>query len=230
MKVLLVDDDEQFAAALAKALRRSGHQVVVAHTAAAALSAGPADLVLLDLGLPDRDGLAICETLRRRGGPGIIVLSGRTGEADRVAGLRCGADDYLCKPFVFGELAARIEAVLRRVRPRPAGARLVGELHLDLDRHEVRAGGRLIHLNRKEFQILRLLSDRPGVVLSRQQLVAEVWQTHYLSSFHTLDVHIARLRAKLGGSAVVQAVRGVGYRLTAPERSGPMIDMAGRTP
>jgi DNA-binding response OmpR family regulator len=225
VRVLLVDDDERFATALTKALRKSGHDVIVTHTAADALLAGPSDLVLLDLDLPDQDGHHVCGTLRRRGDMGIIVLSGRTSEAERVKGLRRGADDYLCKPFAFGELLARIEAVLRRVRPSPAGKRVVGELHLDLDRHEVRAAGRQIRLNRKEFQILLLLVDAPGTVLSRKQLVSEVWNSVHLADSHTLDVHIARLRAKLGASATVRAVRGVGYRLIVP--GAPMTDVPG---
>jgi DNA-binding response OmpR family regulator len=213
MKVLLVDDDVAYSTALAQALGKCGHEVVVAHTAADALRCGPRDLALIDLGLPDRDGIELCADLRRHGDLGVIVLSARTAEVDRVAALRAGADDYLCKPFVFGELVARADAVLRRRRPGPAGERTVGAVRLDLDRHEVWAGDLQIRLSRKEFQVLHLLSDFPNAVVSRERLAAEVWHSDLNTVAHTMDVHMAGLRGKLRGHAVIRMVRGVGYRL-----------------
>ncbi|MEV0134982.1 response regulator transcription factor [Dactylosporangium sp. NPDC050688] len=220
MKVLLVEDDLRFARVLGTALHRAGYELTHVGTATQALAAAPADVVLLDLNLPDWDGLHVCRQLRARSEVVIIVLSARSDEGERIAGLRAGADDYLVKPFGFGELQARIEAVLRRARPRPAGVREIGTLRVDLDRHEAFAGGDRLPLNRKEFQLLALLSGEPGTVLRRDRLMIEVWNTPWPGTARTLDVHIARLRAKLEGAAHVEAVRGVGYRLVPASGTG----------
>ena len=213
MNVLLVEDDLRFARVLATALKRAGYTVNHFTTAAAALAAPPADIVLLDLNLPDWDGLHVCRELRSRSDAAIIVLSARTDQSDRIAGLRGGADDYLVKPFGFGELQARIEAVLRRSRPRPAGVRRIGTLRVDLDRYEVSIDGEPVVLSRKEFQLLALLAEEPGVVQRRDRLIIEVWHTSWPGTARTLDVHIARVRATVESAVLVQAVRGVGYRL-----------------
>ena len=215
MRVLLVDDDLRFAAALTTALSRGGYDVDHAPTAEQALAAAPPDIVLLDLGLPDLDGLDVCRRLREHSDVGIIVLTARSQERDRVIGLRGGADDYMVKPFGFAELHARIEAVLRRARPRPAGARVVGDLRLDLDRHQAFARGDAVALTRKEFQVLAILTEEPGVVVRRERLLTEVWHTSWPGTSHTLDVHIGTLRTKLGDAVRIETVRGVGYRVVA---------------
>ena len=215
MKVLLVEDDRRVAAALRTALGRRGYQVTVATTAAEALAAAPADLVLLDLGLPDRDGIEVCRELRRRGDMAIIAVTARTEERDRVVGLRCGADDYVVKPFGMAELQARIDAVMRRSARSAQRVPVVraGRLTIDLDARRVSLDDREVALTRKEFELLAALARRPGSAVTREQLLADVWNTTWLGSPHTVEVHVASLRAKLGDPGVVQTVRGVGYRL-----------------
>ena len=216
MRVLLVEDDVRVAAALETALRRRGHDVTRATTAAEALAAAPADLVLLDLGLPDKDGLEVCRELRLRGNDvAIIAVTARGEERDRVAGLRRGADDYVVKPFGMAELQARIDAVMRRtarsVQRQPQLT--VGGITVDLDARRVEVDGAAVALTRKEFDLLAALARRPGATVTREQLLADVWQTTWLGSPHTVEVHVASLRAKLGKPTMVQTVRGVGYRL-----------------
>jgi DNA-binding response OmpR family regulator len=213
MRVLLVEDDFRFARALAAALRRSGYDIDHAATAAAALAAPPADLILLDLGLPDADGIELCRQLRAQSDVGIIVLTARGEERDRVAGLRGGADDYVVKPFGFAELQARVEAVLRRARPRPVGVHAVGRLRVDLDRHTAYLDSEPITLTRKEFQLLAILVTQPEVAVRRERLLAEVWHTSWRGTSRTLDVHMATLRSKIRDGAQIQTIRGVGYRI-----------------
>jgi DNA-binding response OmpR family regulator len=215
MRILLVEDDCRFATALTAALRRGGYEIDHVTTAAAAVAAPVGDLVLLDLMLPDGDGVAVCRAIRERSDVPIIVLSARGTERDRVIALRSGADDYLVKPFGIAELHARAEAVLRRARPRPAGVRVVGRLRVDLDQHRAYVDSTPIMLTRKEFHVLAILTAQPGAVVRRDRLVAEVWHTSWLGSSRTVDVHIATLRAKLGDAARLQTVRGVGFRLDA---------------
>jgi DNA-binding response OmpR family regulator len=218
MRVLLVEDDVRVAAALENSLRRRGYETLRASTGAQALAAPPVDLVLLDLGLPDRDGLEVCRELRRRGDVAIIAVTARGEERDRVAGLRIGADDYVVKPFGLAELEARIEAVMRRAgrsgsSPEPI---TVGALTIDLAAHQVTLGGRHIVLTRKEFDLLVALARRPGTVVTRERLLAEVWHTTWTGNVHTVEVHLASLRGKLGDPALIQTVRGVGYKLRGP--------------
>jgi DNA-binding response OmpR family regulator len=213
MRVLLVEDDFRFATALTAALRRSGYEVDHAPTAAAALSAPPCDLVLLDVGLPDGDGVDVCRRLRAEDDVAIIMLTARGEERDRVIGLRGGADDYVVKPFGFAELQARIEAVLRRARPRPAGVQTVGGLRVDLDQHRAYLGEKQVALTRKEFHLLTLLVARPETAVRRERLLAEVWRTSWKGTSRTLDVHMAMLRAKIGEGAQIETIRGVGYRI-----------------
>jgi DNA-binding response OmpR family regulator len=215
VRVLLVDDDSRFAAALETALRQRGYEVVRAPTAAEALAAGEVDLVLLDLGLPDRDGIEVCRELRRRGDVPIIAVTARSEERERVLGLRSGADDYVVKPFGMAELQARMEAVLRRSLR--GGAILpvvhVGELAIDIHARRVTVEGREIMLTRKEFDLLAALARRPGGAVTRDQLLSEVWHTTWAGSVRTVEVHVASLRGKLGDAGLVETVRGVGYRL-----------------
>jgi DNA-binding response OmpR family regulator len=218
MRVLLVDDDLRFATALTAALRRSGYEVDHVPTARAALAAPPCDLVLLDIGLPDGDGVDICRRLRESSDVAIIMLTARGEERNRVVGLRSGADDYVSKPFGFAELQARMEAVLRRARPRPAGARTVGRLRVDLDRHLASVDGAPITLTRKEFQLLAILAAEPEVAVRRERLLREVWHTSWRGVSRTLDVHMATLRQKIGDGAQIQTIRGVGYRIVAGDQ------------
>jgi DNA-binding response OmpR family regulator len=215
VRVLLVEDDIRVAAALESALRRCGYETQRAATAAEALAAPPVDLVLLDLGLPDQDGLTVCRELRRRDDVAIIAVTARSEERDRVVGLRTGADDYLVKPFGFAELHARIDAVMRRVsRGRPQRDRItVGPVVVDLDAHRVTVNAAEIALTHKEYEMLVALAHRPGVVVTREQLLAQVWRTTWTGNVHTIEVHLASLRAKLGDHTLIQTVRGVGYRL-----------------
>jgi DNA-binding response OmpR family regulator len=218
MRVLLVEDDVRVGGALEAALRRRGYDLLRVDTAAAALTAPPVDLVLLDLGLPDRDGIEVCRELRRRGDVAIIAVTARGQERDRIAGLRTGADDYVVKPFGMAELQARIDAVMRRaVRSTVARGRVtVNELTIDLDAHLVTVRDAEVCLTRKEYDILAALARRPGSVVTRDELLADVWQTTWTGNPHTVEVHVAALRAKLGDPGLVQTVRGVGYRLRAP--------------
>jgi DNA-binding response OmpR family regulator len=226
MRILLVEDDDRFADALLVALRRQGFDVSRAGTAAAALDAPEPDLVLLDLGLPDLDGIEVCRRLRGGGDVAIIAITARGDERDRVIGLRSGADDYLVKPFGIAELSARIDAVMRRVRPAARPAVTVRGLRVDVARRLVTTpGGTEIALTRKEFELLAALSREPGLVVSRERLLAEVWRSTWPGGRHTLDVHMATLRAKLGDPAVIQTVHGVGYRLAVRDGTG----VAGRT-
>jgi DNA-binding response OmpR family regulator len=215
MRVLLVEDDVRVAAAVATGLRKRGYDVDCAGSIAEALDAAPADLVLLDLGLPDGDGMDLCRTLRaRQPEVGIIAVTARGEERDRVNGLLTGADDYMVKPFSMAELHARMAAVLRRaVRATPAAQQVeVGGLAIDFTARRVIRAGTEIPLTRKEFDILAALARRPGIAVARDRIIIEVWQTSWVGP-HVLDVHMAALRGKLGDPGLVQTVRGVGYRL-----------------
>lgn len=219
MRVLLVEDDIRVAAALETALRRRGYDLLYAGTAAEALAAPQVDLVLLDLGLPDRDGLEVCRELRRRGDVAIIAVTARGEERDRIAGLRTGADDYVVKPFGMAELQARIDAVMRRaarstVRNPPV---TIGPLTVDLDAHRVTVDDAEVLLTRKEYDLLAALARRAGAVVSREQLLADVWRSTWTGNLHTVEVHIASLRAKLGHPGLIRTIRGVGYRLHGTE-------------
>ncbi|WP_406171926.1 response regulator transcription factor [Streptomyces sp. NBC_00996] len=216
MRILLVEDDNRFADALIGALRRQCFEVSWAATGAAALAAPAADLVLLDMGLPDMDGVEVCRKLRSAGDVAIIAVTARGEERDRVIGLRSGADDYLVKPFGVAELRARIDAVMRRVRPAVRPVVAVGSIRIDVARHTVTtADGFPVTLTRKEFELLAALARQPGLVVSRERLLLEVWDSVWPGAHRTLDVHIATLRAKLGDTKVVQTIRGVGYRLVS---------------
>ncbi|MEU9509975.1 response regulator transcription factor [Micromonospora sp. NPDC048170] len=217
VRVLLVEDDLRVASALSKALRRRGYEVVPALTAAEAIRAGAVDLVLLDLNLPDRDGLEVCRRLRQADEDvAIIAVSARAEEHDRVAGLRAGADDYVVKPFSMVELQARIEAVMRRTvrSARTTSQVRVGRLRIDVDARRVWVGDREVSLARKEFDLLVALARQAGMVVPRDRLQLDVWQTTW-GTRHNLDVHVAALRGKLDDAGLVETVRGVGYRLRA---------------
>lgn len=217
MRVLLVEDDDGVADAVAGALGVHGHATDRVIRGADALTRHhDADLVLLDLGLPDVDGLEILRKLRKVITTPVIVLTARGDERSVVRGLRLGADDYLVKPVRLAELLARIEAVLRRAAvagtPAPSIVR-VQDVVIDLDARRVTAGERDVELTAKEFDILAVLARNQGVAVSRQQLLDEVWGDAYLAVSRSLDVHLTQLRAKLDRPGVLVTIRGFGFRL-----------------
>jgi len=224
MRVLIVEDDETIAAPLARGLEREGFTVERVASGASALEtvggngAAP-DLVLLDLGLPDIDGLEVCRRLRAGSDVPVIVVTARSDEVDRVVGLELGADDYIVKPFGFRELVARIRAVMRRRQPAASddGPTAVGALTVDTRTRRVTLAGREIALTPKEFDLLALLAEDPGAVFSRTRILGEVWDPHWYGPTKTLDVHVAALRKKLGDPGWIETVRGVGFRLVSPD-------------
>lgn len=214
MRVLLVEDDDAIAEPLAQGLEREGLEVMRVASGREALTAEPADLVLLDLGLPDLDGLEVCRQLRARSTVPVIVITARGEEVDRVLGLELGADDYVVKPFGFRELMARIRAVTRRTSGASVAAVIrAGDLEIDLRARRVTLGGTDIDLTRKEYDLLALLAQDQGAVCTRQQILELVWDEHWYGPTKTLDVHIAALRKKLGDPTLIETVRGVGFRL-----------------
>jgi DNA-binding response OmpR family regulator len=214
VRVLVVEDDDSIAEPLADGLRREGFAVERVATGADALRAEPADVVLLDLRLPDLDGYEVCRRMRARSDVPIIVVTARSEEVDRVVGLELGADDYLVKPFGFRELVARIRAVTRRAaRTVPVAPLVVGALRVDRRSRQVWVTDTEVALTPKEFDLLALLASEPGAVLTRERILDEVWDPHWFGPTKTLDVHVASLRRKLGDPGWIETVRGVGYRL-----------------
>lgn len=231
-RVLLVEDESSIAEPFAQALARNGFQPTIAATAGDALRlAGETepDVVLLDLTLPDGDGLDVCRELRRRSDVPIIMLTARGMITDRVVGLELGADDYVVKPFAVGEVISRIRAVLRRGRSSaPAQAQdvlSVSDLRLDLAARRAWRGDDELELTRKEFDLLGRLVRDAGRVVSRETLMSDVWDENWFGSTKTLDVHIAGLRRKLGDQhdapRYIETVRGVGFRFAAEQELKP---------
>jgi DNA-binding response OmpR family regulator len=216
--ILVVEDEDAIADPLVAGLQREGYDVSRVATGEGALDASPADLVLLDLRLPDIDGLDVCKQLRERSRVPIIVLTARGEEADRVVGLELGADDYIVKPYGLRELIARIRAVTRRAASFAGGEGPLraGELEVDERSRRATLAGRELDLTPKEFELLAALARDPGAAVSRQRLLAEVWQTSWYGSSKTIDVHVAALRRKLGDPGWIETVRGVGFRLHVP--------------
>ena len=236
--LLVVEDDETIGRALSAGLRQHGHAVSWRSTGRGALevAADGFDLVLLDLGLPDLDGVEVCRRLRAALPDAVIVmLTARTEEMDVVLGLEAGADDYLTKPFRFGELLARLRAHLRRVTAAPSAPRVltVGSLVLDVAARRAHLAGRELALRAKEMDLLVRLAQEPGTAVGRETLMAQVWDENWFGSTKTLDVHVAALRRRLAaageagaGSAgaadvpVITTLRGHGYRLEVPDGAG----------
>jgi len=228
---MLVEDDDRVAAALLDGLRRQSIEVVRASTAQQAMEQigdGSAyDVVLLDLVLPDGDGMHVCRQIRALSDVPIIMVTARTDMRTRVHGLHLGADDYVTKPYDLRELLARIHAVVRRSGPArgaadgagggPGGAPVTGVrgVQLDLARREVKVAGAPVTLTRKEFNLLAMLARQPGVVFSRAHIISEVWDSAWTGHQRTLEVHVASVRAKLGVPEIIETVRGVGYRFPA---------------
>jgi DNA-binding response OmpR family regulator len=220
--ILIVEDEKSITTPLAEALERDGFHTEIAHTVSDGLAKGKSvrpDLVLLDIGLPDGSGLDVCRELRRTSSVPIIILSARGEEADRVVGLELGADDYVVKPFSAREVIARIRAVLRRASsPARAGEApiQIGPVRLDPAKRMVSLNGTSVELARKEFDLLALLMQEAGSVVTRERLIDEVWDVNWFGSTKTLDVHISMLRKKLA-PGLIHTVRGVGFRFASPD-------------
>jgi two-component system, OmpR family, response regulator RegX3 len=218
VQVLVVEDDDAIAVPLVTGLEREGYTVERLTDGTLAVERGArVDLVLLDLGLPGRDGRDVCRDLRAASNVPIIVITARGEEVDRVIGLELGADDYLVKPFGFRELVARIRAVTRRTG-RTADLEedlllVAGSVRVDRRRHRVFVDDREVALTPKEFDLLALLAEAPGAVRTRTEIFEQVWDPHWYGPTKTLDVHMASLRKKLGAAVQIDTVRGVGFRL-----------------
>jgi two-component system response regulator MprA len=221
--LLLVDDDPRVLTAVGRRLGFEGFQVELAASGQDALEVVAArrpDLVILDVMLPEMDGLEVARRLRARGNVPILMLTARDAIADRVAGLRSGADDYLVKPFAFEELLARIEALLRRTRP-PVAVEILefSDLTLDLRSREVTRGGRPIELTARGFSLLDYFLRHPRQVLTREQIFEAVWGSDFMGASNVIDVNVSYLRDRLethGDPRLIQTVRGVGYALREP--------------
>lgn len=216
--ILVVDDEPNIADLVELYLRRDGFRVVKAATGedgVRAVTHHRPRLVVLDVGLPDIDGLEVCRRLRQTTTIPVIFLTARDTEVDRILGLELGADDYVTKPFSPAELVARVKAVLRRSDGTSAPPEIVqvGGVAIDLGRREVRVDGEPVAFTTKEFDLLEFLAERPGLALSRQQILDGVWGYDWFGDVRTVDVHIAQVRKKVERAVRIDTVRGVGYRL-----------------
>jgi DNA-binding response OmpR family regulator len=227
-RLLIVDDDPLMTDSLAFLLQQEGYEVLVAATGTDALNSArttPPDLVLLDVGLPDLNGVEVCRRLRQFWNGPVIVLTARRQEADKVIGLDAGADDYVTKPFSSSELLARIRAGLRRSQqsaggPTALGELVVGELRINRDGRTVMMAGKPVHLSARELDLLLLLAERAGMALPRRYLFDTIWGPRFYGDERALDVYIRALRKKIEPDpdrpAYIHTVRGVGYRLEPP--------------
>jgi two-component system, OmpR family, alkaline phosphatase synthesis response regulator PhoP len=218
--VLLVEDEENLASLVRAYLEQEGYRVIPAVTGAEALrviEAEPVRIVVLDLNLPDMDGLDVCRQIRARSSVPVVMLTARDEEKDRLAGLEIGADDYIGKPFSPRELVARMKAVLRRTEPHSEEELLVlGDVVLRRSAREVSVAGEPIELRPKEFDLLAYLMQNRGAVLSRDSLLEQVWGYDYAGGTRTVDVHVAQLRRKLGRPDLIRTIRGSGYKAVQP--------------
>jgi DNA-binding response OmpR family regulator len=220
MRLLVVEDDRALGAVIQRGLIDEGHAVDWERTIAGADEAVAIHrhaLIVLDLGLPDGDGASWCARQRRDGNTTpVLMLTARDTLSDRVGGLDAGADDYLTKPFQFPELAARVRALLRRPQSGRSPVLTVGDVRLDPATHTVWRGGIAIALTAREFSLLHVLMDRSGEVVTRTDLLEQVWDAHYDGLSNVVDVHVANVRRKLeidGLPSVIDTVRGVGYKM-----------------
>jgi two-component system response regulator RegX3 len=223
-KILIVEDESSFSEALSFLLGKEGYEVAVAATGTDAIkqfSENGADLILLDLMIPEISGVEVCKSIRTTSQVPIIMLTAKDSEIDKVVGLELGADDYVTKPYSSRELIARIKAVLRRgssedVAPEN-GILTVAGIRLDVGKHQVTVNGTLISLPLKEFELLEFLMRNSGRVLTRTQLIDRIWGGDYYGDTKTLDVHIKRLRSKVeadpANPVLIQTIRGLGYKL-----------------
>ena len=225
-KVLVVEDERSVADAVGYNLKREGYEVRVVYDGGSALKAlrrDPPDVVVLDLMLPEVSGLDVCRVLRAESDAGVIMLTAKVQEDDKLAGLEAGADDYVTKPFSMKELIARVDAVLRRVGTgREAGAQSIvaaGDVEINRERHVVTVGGKQVELSPKEFDLLAMLVSNPGRVLSREILLQHVWGEDEYREPHTVNVHIRWLREKIeedpSRPTRIVTVRGFGYKFMA---------------
>ena len=220
MKILIVEDDERVGDALAGFLGRAGYATERARDGRSAMAVLGTDteVVLLDLGLPDIDGIELCRRIRAVSGVPVLIATARSQVHERIRGLRAGADDFLVKPYDVQELLARIEAVTRRAQALPAESGPVGididGVRIDLVARRVLVDAEPVELTRKEFDIIAVLARYPGVAVPRERLIREVWNTDWQSFARSLEVHVASIRRKIGRTALIETVRGVGYRLT----------------
>ncbi|MFF5111028.1 response regulator transcription factor [Streptosporangium sp. NPDC000509] len=222
MRITIIEDDDRVARGLVTVLAQAGFEVHRIATAAEAVRAAPSDVVLVDLGLPDGDGLDVIRRLRDRPETAVIAVTARSEEHERVRGLRAGADDYIVKPFGIPELLARIDAVLRRTRvaralSHPDEPLVLGPMRIAAGTREVTVGGTPVTLTRKEFELLLLLARRAPNVVSRDVILDQIWGATWESSSRTLDTHIAALRHKIGPAVLIRTIHGVGYRLLADQ-------------
>jgi two-component system, OmpR family, alkaline phosphatase synthesis response regulator PhoP len=218
--VLLVEDEENLASLVRAYLEQEGYGVLWTGSGAEALRLLDEEvvrLVVLDLTLPDIDGLEVCRQIRMRSSVPIVMLTARDEEADRLAGLGAGADDYIGKPFSPRELVARMKAVLRRAAPdADDGVLVLGDVVLRRSAHEVGVAGVPVELRPKEFDLLAYLMENRGAVISRDTLLERVWGFDYAGGTRTVDVHVAQLRRKLGRPSLIRTVRGAGYKAVQP--------------
>jgi two-component system alkaline phosphatase synthesis response regulator PhoP len=237
-RILVVDDDRDIVRLVRSYLEQSGYEVLVAYdgeTALHILRRERPDLMLLDLMLPGRDGWGVTRVVRGDEGLAvtpIIMLTARVEDQDRILGLELGADDYVSKPFNPREVVARVRAVLRRVQgePAPPKAIQVGQLFINLDAHQVEVAGRLVHLTRTEFALLRALAEHPGHALTRQEMIEKGLGYSYEGLERTVDSHVKNMRRKLDkgveAAQLIETVFGIGYRLASGYASEGMGDNA----
>lgn len=218
-KILVVDDETNIVELEKLYLRREGYQVESAGNAADGLALSTSfspDLIILDIMLPDRDGLEVCKQIRTNSNVPILMLSARREDIDRIVGLELGADDYMTKPFNPHEMVSRVKAILRRSRPGQAEAQSIklNDMSIDIAKHEVKIADKEVSLRAKEFALLSVFAQNPGIVLSRERLLTQVWGYDFYGETRTVDVHVNHLRDKLAGSGVdIETLRGTGYKL-----------------
>jgi DNA-binding response OmpR family regulator len=225
--ILVVEDESSIASFIAAYLGKAGYEVRAVATgteALAAFASSPPSLIVLDLMLPDLDGIEVCRRIRASSDVPILMLTARDEDVDKIVGLEVGADDYMTKPFNPRELVARVKSILRRSAPErrlPQSAVIRhGELVVDAGRREVRVGERQVQLAPKEFDLLWELLDHRGLVLTRDQLLERVWGYTFAGDTRTVDVHVRQIRRKLGDASPIVTVWGVGYKV-APAKNGP---------
>ena len=221
-KILIVEDEANIRELVSYNLRNNDYKVIEAEDGLQGLEAAfreKPDLILLDIMMPGKNGFEVCKELRGRGQKvPVIMLTAKNEDIDKVMGLEFGADDYITKPFSIHELMARIKAVLRRSElAREVKSITIGDLTVDSDRHEVTVGGKVVGLSLKEFELLKALAEKRGIVMTRDQLLDKVWGIDYDGENRTVDVHIRYLRRKLGDdekeSKYIQTIRGIGYKI-----------------
>jgi DNA-binding response OmpR family regulator len=227
--VLIVEDEEGIASFVGMYLKKGGFGVSVAATGAEALARAAAErpaLIVLDLALPDIDGIDVCRRIRQRSDVPILMLTARDDDVDKIIGLEVGADDYLTKPFNPRELVARVKSILRRTAPArrtlESAALSHGELLIDAGRREVTVAGTEVQLAPKEFDLLWELLDHRGLVLTRDQLLERVWGYTFAGDTRTVDVHVRQLRRKLGEACPIVTVWGVGYKVAPEPKPAPV--------